>query len=201
MDPTSQNRLSARFSGSGGPLSSPSVHRFMGIALGLLLVAQIVALVNHDSRSTATPGPSASVSTSCLPLPGRAATPTWFPKDLPLPAGSYATALSVQNDPRYQPYRQVIFAVKASMTDFLRFAIARWPEKGWLFGRGDVERGEADASFFRPNQGRNGAFRARTQFCDQSWTWLYLILDLRGAGAVPSFSAHPSGSPLPSSSR
>jgi hypothetical protein len=180
---------------------TPTFKRFMGIALVLLLGGQIAALIDR-SRSKGSPSaaPTPSASVACLQLPARAPTPSWFPTDLPLPPGSFASSLPVQKSSQYRPYKQTIFVIKGSLPTFLRFAIDAWPKKGWLFGRGDVERGEADASFFRPNENKSGAFRARAQFCDQSWTWLYLILDLRGAGAVPSFSPHTSGSPLPSRS-
>jgi hypothetical protein len=106
-----------------------------------------------------------------------------------MPPGSYATGLRIGST---TGFRQVIFASKGSLQDFVRFVSAEWPKHGWRLGRGESEPGEAEDQFYKPATKVLGAFRAGVFFCDQKWTWVYIIFGKqRAPGPFPSASPSP----------
>ena len=73
----------------------------------------------------------------------------------------------------------------------MRFALREWPKHGWVLGRGEAEPGEAEDSFFR---GQNvGAFRARTAYCDNGWTQLFLVYGQRTPPPTTTAAPAPPG--------
>src|SRR4029077_17336414 len=118
-----------------------------------------------------TPGASGSPSSTAIPAedlpacdpPPKVATPDWFPADLPLPSGSYAT---VDLAP-VSGYHRGLFAVPGAVDAFGRFVLSTWPSKGWVLGRGDTEFGEVENQFVRGSA--QGGFRARDAFCTPAY--------------------------------
>jgi hypothetical protein len=176
------------------------MRRFVAVAVVLAAVGVGVALTQR-SKPSAGPGPSPTVSAiptgaSCLPVGRRIATPSWYPADLPLPAGSYTMELP----PATGSTRRIIFVAQGSLRDFVTHALSAWPKQGWQLGRGEAEPGEAEDQFAKPSDGRYGAFRARSIFCDQTKTWLLIVLGERHVTASPSGTAslgQPAGTASP----
>jgi hypothetical protein len=172
--------------------------RLLAVVIALLLTVGIVVAAdrsNGDSKSVAVrPGPTAIGTLGpgrCQALPGKTSTPTWYPSDLPLPTGSYPAAIKL---PATNGYPRAIFAVKATLRDFIIHALRIWPKSGWVLGRGEAEAGEAEDNFFRPGSSIRGAFIARTDFCDAGWTWVYIVMGQAGA---PRPGPRPSGTTTP----
>ncbi len=168
-----------------------SIRRFLAVAVALAAIGAGVAITQRSKPAAGpTPSPTASVvptGAGCLPVPQRIATPSWYPSDLPLPPGSYAAELP----PASGSTRRIIFVSEGSLSDFVRHALADWPKRGWQLGRGEAEPGEAEDQFAKPSDGRYGAFRARSIFCDQTKTWVLLVLGQRRVTASPSGTASP----------
>jgi len=170
--------------------------RLLAVIIALLLTVGIVVAADRSkgqpkASSKPAPGPTALGTLAagrCQKLPGRAATPDWYPSDLQLPAGSYPADIKL---PTTSGYPRAIFAVKANLRDFVIHALGEWPKSGWVLGRGEAEAGEAEDSFYRPGSPIRGAFIARTDFCDAGWTWVYIVM---GQTRAP----RPSGRPTPS---
>jgi hypothetical protein len=160
--------------------------RLLAVIIALLLTVGIVVAADRsksESKASAKPtgGPTAIGTLGpgrCQKLPGKAATPDWYPSDLALPAGSYPAAIKL---PKTNGYPRAIFAVKATLRDFVIHALSIWPKAGWVLGRGEAEAGEAEDNFYRPGSTIRGAFIARTDFCDAGWTWVYIVMGQAGA--------------------
>ena len=107
---------------------------------------------------------------SCSPRPVAGDAIAWLPPEMPLPAGTYPVADVSDGG----TYHRALLAVPTSLKDFVSHVLSTWPAQGWSLGRGDSEPGEAEDAF----RGHDlaGAFRARTAYCDQSWTELYLVV-------------------------
>jgi hypothetical protein len=115
--------------------------------------------------------------------------PAWVPKELPLPAGTYATQLY----PSLNGYDRAIFYVPGSTSDFARFVLSEWPKMGWSLGRGESEPGEVEDQFTKPPA--VGAFRARDQFCSPGYTLMLLIYTPdRTKLSPPGFTSSPTPS-------
>jgi hypothetical protein len=141
---------------------------------------------SKPSRPTTLPtsGKTPTLPPTCLqPLPV-VATPSWYPKDLPMPAGS-----TVGDVPAAQAgLRRVVFTANASLRDFVKHALTVWPANGWRLGRGESEPGEAEDNFLKEGN-RYGLFRAQSVFCDQSKTWVLIVMtDPSTASPKPSTS-------------
>jgi hypothetical protein len=151
--------------------------RILVAAIALLLAGGVVAIGGHHAKSgpTSLASPTPTIvrpSVNCAQLPKRIATPSWLPADLPLPPGSYAAEIIPPASSQ-----RATFAVKASLSDFVRFILREWKEKrGWALGHGDAEPGEADDSFRAKDNVRVGAFKARSIYCDENWTLVLLVL-------------------------
>jgi hypothetical protein len=92
------------------------------------------------------------------------------PADLPLPDRTYAVQdLGTSSDGVHHG----VFATPVTIREFVRFAGAQWPGKGWRLGRGDSEANEAEDEFVRGNAG--GSFKVRSDYCDQTWSELNLF--------------------------
>lgn len=170
--------------------------RLLAVVVALLITVGIVTLVDRGSgdpqaRPTAAARPTFGVR--CEQLPGKAAYPSWYPKNLPLPAGSYPAAIKLPAGSATYP--RAIFAVRGSLRDFVVHALQVWPKSGWKLGVGEAEAGEAEDNFFLPGTDLRGAFIARTTYCDAGWTWLYIVL-AKGRAPVPSPRSSGSTRPL-----
>lgn len=171
---------------------SPTVRRLLIVSVALGAVGAGVALsTRFGSDSTARPTGRPSPTTlpsgaGCLPVPAKAVpAPAWFPKDLPLPPGSYV----IETPPSTGSTQRIIFAARGSLRDFVTFVLGAWKKTGWILGRGEAEPGEAEDQFAKPREGRYGAFRARSIFCDQSRTWVLIVLGKRTVSASPGATA------------
>jgi hypothetical protein len=109
--------------------------------------------------------------------------PSWLPRDLPLPKGTYES----QNLPNNGGYSQGIFVVPGDLSTIARFVLAEWPNSGWVLGRGDSEPGEVESQFSRGPE--VGAFRARAVYCDPGFS---LMLIIYAPTAPPSPPTSPS---------
>jgi hypothetical protein len=162
------------------------------IALGVIGVVVAANMGGGTPVANPTPTPTfVQPSPTCIDAPGRAAKPAWFPKDLPMPDGFYATTLPV---PGQTPkgYKQAIFVVPGALKDWVNHVLTTWPAAGWEMGPGDSEFGEAEASFARPATRKFGAFRANSALCDQRTTLVYLVFgDLPGVTLTPTASGTP----------
>lgn len=161
--------------------------RALAVVIALLLAGGVASLAGKGAKpetSSPTPAPGAvsSVQTgNCVPLPARRPTPKWFPTDLPLPEGSYATDSPFREVSGYQ---QGLFMVPNTLRDFVGFVLKAWPEKGWVLGWGESEPFEAEDRFYHPTNKRLGAFRARSAvLCDPNWIWVSIAL---GANRAPA---------------
>jgi hypothetical protein len=114
---------------------------------------------------------SVTAGFACRPVPAPAAQHiTWVPADLPLPPGTQP----VTDDPvGGDGTHHGVFATPVNIKDFVRFAIAQWPPKGWHLGRGDSEANEAEDEFVRAKEG--GSFKVRSDYCDTNWSELNLF--------------------------
>ena len=121
--------------------------------------------------------------------PPKIATPAWFPRDLPLPPGSYTT----QALPASFGYQRAVLVVPGTAEDFGRYVLQAWPRAGWVLGRGDAEPGEVEDQFLKPPA--IGAFRVRTEFCTPGYSLMLLIFS-KNRTAVPLPSPTPRGAPL-----
>jgi hypothetical protein len=117
-------------------------------------------------------GPATGPCTSLPPAPSPAVVLSWVPADLPLPPGTYATADLGAGGPTATHRGTLV--VPGTPADFVRFAVASWPAKGWQIGRGDAEAGEAEDTFSRA--GVRGHFRVRSAYCGGDRTELLLQL-------------------------
>lgn len=172
--------------------------RFAVVAAVLGVAGAAVALLGGGSdlppRAATTP-PAPPAAGTCLPLPARVATPAWYPKDLPVPAGSYVSEVPEAT----AGLRRVVFAVRASLRDFVRHALTEWPKHGWTMGRGEAEPGEAEDNFLKAKENRYGVFRARSILCDEGWTWVLVVLnDPVATRSAPPLPSRESPSPTPS---
>ena len=181
-----------------------SVERMLAVVIVLLLGGGIATLSDRRSHPKATAGPTPTTTArlptvapyGCLPLPKRTSYPSWYPKDLPLPAGSYPAKVSL---PTVKGFPRAVFAVKGTLKEFIVHALGVWPKQyGWQLGLGESEAGEAEDVFFKLGTQTRGAFVARTAYCDTGWTWLYLVLGSGNAPRpTPTSTATPTGSPSP----
>lgn len=117
-------------------------------------------------------GQNTRITSGCLPAPAKAPTPAWYPADLPLPPGSYASK-EVQGP----PVAQAFFVVPTGLVGYVQFVNREWAAHGWTQGRGEAEQGEAENSFARIQGDRRegGAWRAREAFCDTGMVELLLV--------------------------
>jgi hypothetical protein len=176
-------------------------------ALVLSVVAVGLFGCGSGSAGLATPvsGTSLGAGTSVLPpaagrptyslpkcdFPVKIPFPSWVPRDLPLPDGTYAT----RPLPEVQGYKRGLFVVPVGLTALARFVLSEWPKHGWVLGRGDAEQGEIDDQFTKPPS--VGAFKAREQYCTPGYSLMLLVYipdrtKLLPA-VTPTVSASPSG--------
>jgi hypothetical protein len=171
--------------------------RLIAVSIALLLMGSIIALNDHGkSKGGASPTPAPTTTqklgtiapAGCLPLPGKTKYPSWYPKDLPLPEGSYPADVKL---PAARGYPRAIFAVRATLKDFIIFVLGEWRKTGWTLGRGEAEAGEAEDNFFKAGTDVRGAFVARTDYCDAGWVSVYIVM---GSSRAPRPTPSPTGS-------
>lgn len=156
---------------------SPTRIRLLALLAVVGAVAVVVVTQSDESarptRSRALPG----AIRKCQDLPERAALPVWFPKELVLPAGTYA---STQELPDQGSYRRAILAVKASLPEFITHTKTQWTKAGWILAVTDIEPGESESTFVNNAAGLRLAYSALSSFCDETWTWVYVVLGSGG---------------------
>jgi hypothetical protein len=129
--------------------------------------------------TTGAPVGTTTITTgACVAPPPPAAPLAWLPADLPLPPGSYPT----REYPSEGRLHRGLLYVPVSISEFVRFALAEWPGRGYLLGRGESEPGEAEDGFRKGAFA--GAFRARTAYCDR--TELLLVYGQATAPGSPT---------------
>ncbi|GAC1416711.1 MAG: hypothetical protein NVSMB57_12010 [Actinomycetota bacterium] len=170
--------------------------RNLAVVAALLAVVAVVATVVSQKRPALTPQAVRTSSTQgpCITPKQPVKTPSWYPAELPMPAGSFAMEIP----PPQGGLLRVIFAAKGSLRDFVIYALTTWKQQGWTMGRGEAEPGEAEDNFQKNK--RYGIFRAQGIFCDQGQTWVLVVLNdpTRTAVPTPSFSRlNPSASVSP----
>lgn len=144
------------------------------------------------------PGPTstaiAGIDRSSLPecrYPPKIRFPRWFP-DIPLPPGTYAA----ERLSAVQGYRRSLLVVQQTLQEFQEFVLERFPQEGWVVGRGDTEPGEVDLQFSRAPS--VGALRALEQLCRPGFV-LVLILyapDRQEIQAPVPISPNPNATPI-----
>lgn len=170
--------------------------RLAAAAAGLTVSAVVAFAVTGSGPSGPSGGPlpgrtalptsskTPTLPAGCLPAPKPMPLPTWYPKDLPMPEGSYVSDVP----PAGAGLRRVVFTAKVTLRDFVKHALTVWPRHGWKLGRGESEPGEAEDNFLKTRD-RYGLFRAQSVYCDTSLTLVLLVL------------ADPTASPPPTPSR
>lgn len=106
---------------------------------------------------------------SC-PLPKQIAMPAWYPKDLPLPSGSFASSV----DGGSAGIRIVSLVVQRPLEETIAFIGQAWVKEGWKLGAGERERWEAENVFWKSDV-RYGRFRINV-LCSTEWTAVTLAI-------------------------
>jgi hypothetical protein len=104
--------------------------------------------------------------------PDRIEMPGWVPTDLPLPEGTYATAV----DDLGPGYNAGFFVIPEGNTiqSFIQLVGNDWQEAGYRLGQGDSEAEEVEALFSKPPA--TGSFKVQTTPCtDPAYLVMYLI--------------------------
>jgi len=141
--------------------------------VALLAAAAVLASCSSSSPSAKTsPSETERERPGCVQLPARTETPTWFPEDLPLPSGSYASATGDQSTAQQNAQ---VFVVNADLNAFVLFAATQWRSAGWVTAGGEREADEAEAPFGKGTQ--RGRFRARNVYCDADKTEVLLVIN------------------------
>jgi len=150
----------------------------------------VVTTSGHGSISS--PLPTRVLPSDIPPckFPAKIGNPSWFPADLPKPAGMYAT----QVYPDSFGYSRAIFFVPGSLVDLAKFVLTEWPRAGWVLGRGDSEQSEIEDEFSKPPA--VGAFKAQSQFCSPGYNLLLLIYAPDRSKIGPGVPNSQGGSPL-----
>jgi hypothetical protein len=177
-----------------GVLRAPRRRRAAVAALATVAaLVPVISACSADQHTTAGAPASSDVSTNgartsaCRPVPAAGAELAWLPAELPLPSGSFPiqdvdAAAAPPSVPASDTHRGLI-AVHASVTDFTSFIASEWTSRGWTLGKGDAERGEAEAGYRRGDFG--GSYRIRDVYCDPTFTELLLVY---GPGATTADS-------------
>ncbi len=122
--------------------------------------------------------------------PKKVELPTWLPKDLPFPSGTYAK----ERLQSAQGYRRALLVIPVKLDELTRHVLEVWPQRGWVLGLGDSEPGEIEDTFSKPPA--FGAFRAQEVICEPGYSLMYLIFTKRQEGPQPVINPTPRGSPL-----
>ncbi len=161
----------------------------------ILAIGAIVAVVLTQKKTATSPVTAGTTpaNANCIKAKPAIAKPSWFPADLPMPAGSNPIEIPAEAS----GYRRVVFDAKGSLRDFVVFALTNWKQQGWALGRGEAEPGEAEDNFVK--SGRYGIFRVQSVMCDQSRSWVLVVLNDPAAKpkSTPSFQRFTSASPSP----
>ena len=171
--------------------------RFAVIAVALAAGGAIAFAASRGddaANGSSAPSPPPTLTQNCLQTQPEIAMPSWYPDDLPMPDGSYA----IDVPPASGGLRRVVFSATGTLRDFVRHALEEWPKDGWTLGVGESEPGEAEDNFLKGE--RYGIFRARSIMCDQSRTWVLLVLndpEVKDAPTPGFNTANPTVSPSP----
>lgn len=181
------------------PASSASRARFASVAV-VLALGGIVAFAatrgdEPSGRPTAgRPAVPTVLTENCYKEKPAIALPSWYPQDLPMPDGSYPFEIPEATS----GLRRIIFSAKGTLQQFVTHALGEWPKHDWTLGVGESEPGEAEDNFLKGE--RYGIFRATAAMCDQSRTWVLIVLNDPSASNAPTpgfNTANPSVTPSP----
>jgi hypothetical protein len=155
--------------------AAPSTRRrLLPVLLVLASLGGIVALQVMKGMDEPTavrpPLPAGVGSIRACPLPTQVALPSWYPKDLPLPPGSFASSV----DAAGAGIRVVSLVVREPLEETIRFIGQTWAKQGWKLGQGERERFEAENVFWKSDV-RYGRFRINV-LCSTEWTAVTLAL-------------------------
>jgi hypothetical protein len=174
---------------------------FRRLVPALLLAAVVGGCTSPSAEPTKRPRPGPTTPAgqifdpSQLPecqYPESVRMPKWIPKDLPLPPGTYAT----QRLDAIQGYRRSLLVVQRTVDQLADYVLERFPEEGWIVGRGDTEPGEVDLQFSKAPA--VGAFRALDQFCRPGFALVLMIYapDRAAIEAPVPITPNPGASPI-----
>ncbi len=165
--------------------------RLVVVALALIAGGATALVLSGGEGPAAGPSPSLTpAAPNCLESPtppARISMPTWVPRDLELPAGTF----TIQKLPAVQGLQRGIFAVPVSLDGFVELVLNEWPKDDWVLGRGEREPGEAEDTFFRDEV--FGQFRVLEIYCDRNLIQMLLVMGKNPAGSSPA----PTYSPIP----
>ena len=162
--------------GMMGPVSPPVGRRvqllLLAGALGALVITKVVSSPSADEPDVARPPiPSVPPSGGPCTQPPAVAMPPWYPADLPLPAGSFATAA---DDGGGEGIRVVTLVVPRALEDTITTVVRGWSGEGWKMGAGEREPWEAENVFWKPDD-RYGRFRI-LESCGPEWTFVTVAI-------------------------
>lgn len=178
-------------------MPSTPARPLIGLAAALVLAA-CSAEPSGQTLPTAAPTPTPMVGFDPEDLPRcdypeAVSMPAWIPPDLPLPPGTYAA----ERLDTVQGYRRALMVAQTTLREFTDFVLERFPDAGWVLGRGDTEPGEVDFQFSRPPA--VGAMRSLDQLCRPGMV-LILLLYAPDQGAIEApvpITPAPGSTPLP----
>lgn len=129
----------------------------------------------------------------CTATPASGPPMDWWPNTLPLPRGSYPVREVPPPGGDPTTFRRGFWVVSGTVEDFVDFALRQWPERGWILGVGEQERGEAEDTFLKGDL--SGSFRVRAKYCDKVKSELFVVFGSSTPNAstvpLPTTSAPP----------
>lgn len=148
--------------------------RFAPVILVLAAVGVVVGVQMFGGAGAPVvnrpPIPRGIGSIGTCPLPTMTAMPDWYPKDLPLPEGSFAYSFDIGAG----QIRVVSVVVPKGLEETIKLIGPTWAKLGWNLGQGERERFEAENVFWKSDV-RYGRFRINT-LCSTEWTAVTLAL-------------------------
>lgn len=158
----------------------PDMRKLLPAIAGIVVVAgaaTFAALNGTDADPTfqGLPGYGsyAPVAGCVESLPPAIDEPQFRPASLSLPDGSVAIRTSPDPAPGLHV---IVYRVPLDLDAFVQHVLDRWPNDGWVLGRGERESGEAESVFYSPDKRRYGQFRARSIYCDLDQTEVLLTI-------------------------
>lgn len=141
------------------------------VAVGAFVLAGSGSNERNDANAFPTSSATPTLPPGCVEdPPAKQPMPSWFPRSLPLPRGTYVHEVPAQAAPGV--HTAMLF-MPVSLDDFVKLVLDTWEDAGWTPGIGEREPGEAEDTFTGP-AGRYGKFRAQSFYCDTETTNLYI---------------------------
>lgn len=181
------------------PSGSASRARFAAVAVVLAIGGVVAFAATRGDEPSARPNAGRPavptvLTENCYKDKPAIALPSWYPQDLPMPNGSYPIEIPEATS----GLRRIIFSAKGTLQQFVVHALGVWPTHDWTLGVGESEPGEAEDNFLKGE--RYGIFRATSAMCDQSRTWVLIVLNDPSVSNAPTpgfNTANPSVTPSP----